>query len=85
MSWYGQHSHISKTEMRALLPPGTCKRCVYWFRIAIDTPAVTWDLADPCPRCGTPRYSTLVSLQESRRAKPADRKTTINYLGRPTL
>jgi predicted Zn-ribbon and HTH transcriptional regulator len=47
MSWYGSHPKISIAEARALLPPGACKRCIYWMRVMVGQEL----RPTRCPRC----------------------------------
>jgi len=55
MSWYGTHPKLTKAEVKQMLPPGACKRCVYWFRVVLSSATGLWGYEDPCPRCGIER------------------------------
>jgi HEAT repeat protein len=65
MSWYGKHPQYPKGQIKPLLPPGACKRCVYWFRTAIGSSPDGWHQEYPtCPRCGIPQWELLAQLNE---------------------
>jgi hypothetical protein len=61
MSWYGAHPELSRDEVRRLLPPRSCKLCVYWFSVALSNPH-SWALPDKCPRCGIPQRELFENL-----------------------
>lgn len=54
MSWYGSHAIMTKADARALLPPRSCRRCVYLFRVMVMYPRGWW-LMGKCDRCGVDR------------------------------
>lgn len=62
-----------------MLPPGACRRCVYWFRVAIGSASSLWhqDYAT-CPRCGIPVWELLDKLTaaEARPKAPAEEQTS---------
>ena len=63
MSWNGAHCSLTKAQVKGLLPPATCKDCVYWFRYAIGTQPENWYLPDErCGRCAIPRAQHLRML-----------------------
>lgn len=65
MSWYGIHARFSKAEIKALLPPAACKRCIYWFRCSVGSPPNVWHQQyEHCPRCGIPQWELLAELNE---------------------
>jgi hypothetical protein len=52
MSWLGTHPFRSRAEARAMLPPGACKLCHYWYRCFYGTAyAAIWG-GRQCSRCG---------------------------------
>lgn len=61
MSWYGSHPKITLAESKRILPPGACKRCVYWFACVIGSSPQMWfgQKADKCERCGIDRAESL--------------------------
>jgi hypothetical protein len=69
MSWYGVHSRWSRAEVKRWLPPGACKHCVYWFRVAIGSSPDTWALPAKCSRCGIPLPELLRDLSEQSRRR----------------
>ncbi len=52
MSWFGTHPAISKEEARQMLPPGACKRCVYYARCFPEEVLANYRLMQ-CSRCST--------------------------------
>ena len=62
MSWYGDHATISKAEVKQVLPPGACKRCVYWFRIVMSRGTGLWYFSDICTRCGIDMHAEFARL-----------------------
>lgn len=58
MSWYGTHAEMTRNEAVRLLPPATCRRCVYYYRaVTHDNPTATvWSDGKKsftrCRRCG---------------------------------
>lgn len=65
MSWYGTHPRYSKKEIASLLPPATCKNCIYWFRTVVgSTPDSWYQQYETCPRCGIAQWDILAQLNE---------------------
>ena len=65
MSWYGSHPRYSKSEIKSLLPPAACKRCVYWFRTVVGSSPDSWHQQyETCPRCGIAEWDLLAKLNE---------------------
>src|SRR5437763_16255524 len=62
MSWYGAHPELSRDEVKRLLPPRSCKLCVYWFRVALRNPHGSWALPEKCPRCGIAQRELFENL-----------------------
>ena len=62
MSWYGDHAKFSKAEVKQMLPPGACKRCIYWFRVVGSSTVSQWGFSDLCPRCGIHREEIFARL-----------------------
>jgi len=62
MSWYGDHAKFSKAEVKQMLPPGSCKRCIYWFRVVLNSSKDSWEFTDSCPRCGIDRQAVFSGL-----------------------
>lgn len=60
MSWYGTHARRTKADVKRLLPPGSCKHGIYWFRVAIGSFSSCWyHKYHVCPRCGIPQWEIL--------------------------
>lgn len=53
MSWWGTHPVLSREQAKANLPPGACKRCIYWERcqLFIRKPQYYDACREGCSRC----------------------------------
>jgi len=70
MRWCEKHPRMTKTEARNSLPPGACKYCVYWFRIAIESsPDFLYHRHPTCRRCGISVYDVSDRIRNYHRLK----------------
>lgn len=62
MSWYGMHPQRTKEEVKAVLPLGICKECVYWYRTMPGIHSLRYRPVYRCTRCGIDRhkYSNMI-------------------------
>jgi hypothetical protein len=62
MAWNGTHPHVSRKVARTYLPPASCRRCVYAFRIAVGSKLMARRFAGS--RCSRPRHQTPPALHD---------------------
>ena len=65
MSWYGSHAPLRQGTARQLLPPATCKRCIYFFRLSL-LPMFKFDLEGKCSRCGIDKNELQKLIEHGR-------------------
>lgn len=63
--WYGTHPKLPKEIIKKLLPPASCKHCIYFFSVAIGSSPYEWSCKnEKCQRCGIPLWETLDKLNK---------------------
>lgn len=55
MGWSGSHAKLSRSEVEPFMPPASCKRCWYFFRVWLTEPMEGMPELLQCDRCGIHR------------------------------